>query len=59
MKKTASGKTRGRPRSESPRAYVWPMRFSKEEAEQIDRKVQAAGKPRGEWIREKLLEAAA
>lgn len=47
----------GRPKSEAPREIIWPTRFSKEEAELIDKKAKRSGKPRAEWMRQVLLAA--
>jgi hypothetical protein len=50
-------RSRGRPKSENPREIVWPMRFTKTEAELIGRKAEKNGQLRGQWMRERILEA--
>jgi hypothetical protein len=59
MKQETKKNGRGRPKSDNPREIVWPMRLTKKEAQLIGRKAREDGQLRGQWMRERILEAAA
>jgi hypothetical protein len=54
---TAAPRLRGRPKSESPRRTGLLLKFSEDEAIQIEKKAKKAGKPKAVWIREIVLAA--